>query len=219
MSDEAAPVTRSAPPKALVVTAFASTLFALLPLAFGVHYGRGWWDVRRGKDVVAQRETLTGVTWFQPAFHDFLDRFERTVPPDANVLVEPGRVRTARSTARWHLFLNHYAYPVRFYTRAPAWASGTLVDYPRWLEHHARTRTLSERLDDERAMHERGIEWILRVPIADRFLVDEVELMQRTEDGWIRVALAPSRRERRAPAAAGPITVGEGEHGIDEGGL
>lgn len=217
---------RRRPPRPLLALVAVSTALSILPAGFAVHYTAGWWHVRRGKDVAAQRETLLGVTWFKGPFVDFVDRLVRTVPPDARVLVVPSRVETRKGRARWHLYLNHYAYPLRFYTKQPAWASGTLVDYPRWLSHHTRQPSLSVRLDEERAIAERDIEWTLELPVTLRFRADEAVLKRRTDDGaWEVVALAPSRgvarpeRDDDDEDASDALRMDSGEAPGLEGGL
>lgn len=182
-----------APPAWLRWVVALSLGLCVLPAAFGLHYSMGWARVRAGKDVQQQRATLLGVTWFKPAFVSFLDRLERTVPPESRILIEPSRVLTYSGQARWQLYLNHYGYPLRFYTRKPAWASGTLVDYPRWLDHHTSPADLNRRLAEEAAIAERGIDWILRLPIAHRFRSDDVELLRRGPLGFEPVPLAGPR--------------------------
>jgi len=181
------------PPRALRLLFFACVALSILPALFGLHYARGYWNVRAGKSIAEQRASLLGVNWFRPAFTSFLDRLDRTLPPQSHVLIEPVRAQTTAGRSRWHLFLNHYAYPHRFYTRQSAWASGTLVDYPRWIEHHQRSLGLEQRLADEAAIRERGIDWILRIPIGIQFRASQVELFKRGASGWERVDLAPPR--------------------------
>lgn len=185
------------PPRALLWLAVLSALMAILPMAFALHYTARWNDERRGQDLAAQRASLTGVTWFKRSFVHTMARLERIIPPGERVLLEPTRVATPSGQARWHLFLNHYAYPIRFYTQRSDWASGTLVDYPRWLAHHVevdpRQLSLSERIEREQellaAIEERDIRWLLRYPVTRAFMPGEVELYRREGERWVRVDL------------------------------
>lgn len=213
-----APERDGVPPAFVRWLAAASLALCVLPAAFGVHYTLGWARVRAGKDVEEQRATLLGVTWFKPAFVSFLDRLQRTVPPESRILIEPSRVQTLSGQARWQLYLNHYGYPLRFFTRQPGWASGTLVDYPRWLDHHTRPADLSQRLAEEAAIAERGIDWILRFPIANRFRSDDVELLRRGPAGFEPVPLAPARAgAERVDDQADPVGGLEFDSGQGDG--
>ena len=73
-------------------------------------------------------------------------------------------------------------------------ASGTLVDYPGWLEHHtvgqARAGAGSTRLSEQLEIAERKLDWKVRFPMTERFMLDEVEVFQQRGGAWVRVPLA-----------------------------
>ena len=184
----------------------AGLLFTLPTLGYAVHYGMGWKAARMGKPLVQQRRSLHGVTWFKRPFTEFVERLARTIPGGSKVLVEPSRVEVVLGRARWYLFLNHYGYPLQFYVRQPAKASGTLVDYPGWLEHHtagqARAGAGSTRLSEQLEIAERKIDWKVRFPMTERFMLDEVEVFQQRGGAWVRVPLAEPGAERGAERGA-----------------
>ena len=179
----------SPPPLPLRVLVFASLALCVLPLGFSFHYTKGWAQARAGKSIPEQRESLKGVTWFKRPFTQFVERLKRTLPPDAKVLVEPSKIETGRGNARWFLFLNYYAYPIEFYVRKPAQASGTLVDYPQWLRYHrepardAAARDL--RLKEQLGLNERGVDWKLRYVVADPFDPRRAELFEKVNGRWV----------------------------------
>jgi len=180
-------------------------LMALLTVGFSVHYTSGYFQARHGKDTRGQRETLLGVPFFKRTFLEFNERLSRTLPSGARLLVEPkpqmtpdGRpVWQYTGQARWFLYLNHYAYPTRVYVRQPELASGTLVDYPRWLDYHfvdlAGEGGPSLIARDEAAIDALGIEYRLRYPVTKRFQLPTIELDQRVDGGWVPIELAPRK--------------------------
>jgi hypothetical protein len=210
------------PPRPLLWLAVASALLGILPMAFALHYGARWNDERRGKDIAAQRASLAGVTWFKRPFVHTLARLERIIPPGERVLLEPTRVATTSGQARWHLFFNHYGYPIRFYTRRSDWASGTLVDYPRWLAHHVEDDlsrlSLMERVEREQellaAIEKHDIRWLLRYPVTRAFLPAEIELYRREGERWERVDLGRPVESAPEPEGDGAL---EFEGGSPEG--
>ena len=193
------------PPPAFRLLIGAGLLFTLPTLGYAVHYSLGWQQARMGKPLAQQRRSLKGVTWFKRPFTEFVERLAHTIPPGSKVLVEPSRVEVVLGRARWYLFLNHYGYPLRFYVRQPAKASGTLVDYPQWLEHHTTGQTrpgaASTRLSEQLEIAEREIEWKVRFPMTERFRLDEVEVFQQRAGKWVPVPLA--ERGKAAVEAAG----------------
>jgi len=207
-------MTSSRPQALLRWTFLASLILAILPAGFAVQYSRTWAFSRAGHTLHEQRHSLIGVPWFKRAFVVFVTRLKRTVPPDARILVEPSSADTVDGSARWYMFLNYYAYPMKMYVRWPHLASGTLVDYPRWLQKHkvledseAALETLLAVQEEEDAVEEaieaRDIEWRIRLAISRRFEVSKVEISKRVDGEWVPWKLAPlepvapSRRRRR----------------------
>jgi hypothetical protein len=172
-----------------------SLVLSVVSLGQAWQSAREWLSLRAGRSDVEQELTLKGVAWYKPGFLDCVDRLERTLPIDAKLLVEPSRIETELSSARWMLFLNDALHPRQVFVRRPDLASGTLVDYPRWLAHHERPSIAGGALDqaaleEALAIDARGIEWRLRYPVVPRFRSDEIELYRRSGDGWLRVELA-----------------------------
>jgi hypothetical protein len=170
----------------------ASLALTILPVAFGAHYARTWWKERAGRTVEEQRAALEGVPWFKSGYVRLVERLERTLPPDARLLVEPMREtitpESLTGERRWYLFLDYDLYPIEVFVRAPGLASGTLVDYPRWLEHHlAGTDAIAAEL----AIVESGIEWRLRYPVEPGLEPREIELSRLVDGEWVRWELAP----------------------------
>lgn len=135
----------------------------------------------------------------QPGFQGLCANLRATLPPAANVLLEPSRLdRTGVSPqARWHLAFNYELSPLRCYTREPAAASGTLVDWPRWVERHfpgaafAPEQALEPISNDEfeRALEERRIGWRITFPQAAQFALSEVRVWRRESGLWKPVEL------------------------------
>ncbi|QDU66968.1 hypothetical protein [Engelhardtia mirabilis] len=198
-----APPLADPPGRFFAVLVGVSALMAVFTAGFAVHYTQGYLRVRAGKDIDEQRATLLGVPFFKRTFLEFNERLARTLPRGSKVLVEPkpqitpdGRsIWQYTGQARWFLYLNHYAYPARVYVRQPELASGTLVDYPRWLDYHFLElegedgESLVAR--DEAAIDALGIEYRLRYPVTKRFLIDRVDLAQRVDGEWVPIELAP----------------------------
>lgn len=194
MTDAAGPVEGAVrrPPRALLALLVLSLLFTVFPVGFAVQYTQGWSEARRGRDGLTQKLSLKGVAWFKRPFLTYVMRLRNTVPEDARILCIPHPVETEVGDARWFLFLNHWAHPLRFYVRRPDRASGTLVDYPRWLAYNDKHPELDEA--ERAALDELGIEWRLTYPVRTRFEIEEVLLERRTEAGWEPVELGPLRR-------------------------
>ena len=200
------------PPRALRALVAVTALMAVITLLHSFHYTGAYFDHRAGKDIRGQRATMLGVPFFKRSFLEFNERLARTVPRGAKILVEPmlqvladGReVYQYTGQARWFLYLNHYAYPARVYVRQPRLASGTLVDYPRWLDYHfvdlvgPDGESLSAR--DDAAIEALGIEYRLRYPVTKRFQIATVELAKLVDGEWQPIELAPPRGG--APTAA-----------------
>ena len=191
------------PPKALALLVWTGPLLALATLGFSLRYVLEWSSDRAGRTVLEQRLSLIGVPFFKPAFVEFVERALRTIPEDARVLVEPraveledgSRVWDPRGQARWYLYLNYYLYPRQVYVRQPELASGTLVDYPRWLEHHFVTleqdgsEEWAER--EARAIAAHGIDWRVSYPATKRFQIERATVERAVDGDWEAVELAP----------------------------
>lgn len=211
------------PPRLFRVLVAVTALMALITAAHSYHYTRAHIDVRFGKDIRAQRATMLGVPFFKRSFLEFNDRLARTVPRGAKILVEPlpqvlpdgSEVYHNSGQARWFLYLNHYAYPSRVYVRQPELASGTLVDYPRWLDYHfvdlkgPEGDALAAR--DAAAIDALGLEYRLRYPVTKQFVIAKVQLDRRVDGEWQPIELAGARRAGADSAAA------EGEPGDGTG--
>ena len=184
------------PPRLLRWLLWASLGMSLFPALFGVRYVESWSKVRQGRSVQEQRQSLLGVRWFKRNFLAMCERLRKTLPPDAVLLVEPTEVMDADGAiltsgeARWFLALNYYLYPIRVMVAQPALASGTLVDYPRWLEHHAHERP--EVLERERAAErERSVEWKLTYPHSVRLQPRRMHLFRWQDERWVWHDIAP----------------------------
>jgi hypothetical protein len=196
------------PPRLLTWFLWSGVVLTLATFGFSLRYLGEWRAERADRSILEQRLTLIGVPFFKPAFVEFVERAKQTIPEDARLLIEPrpvqtddGRIvwdqggsvteTTLSGQARWFLYLNYYLYPRQVYVRRPELASGTLVDYPRWLDHHFQERS-AEVLDEEAAAIEaHEIDWRMSYPTTRRFQTREVELSRRTDDGWEPVELGP----------------------------
>jgi len=157
------------------VAVAASLALGVLPLASGLHSARLFFANKAGASEAKQLESFK-LPWTQPAFLEMVQRLDAVLPEDAALLCTPagGDDRTGKS--RWFLFLADALYPRRVYVRKPAFASGTLMDYPRWIDFHfdvldtdesglgftslrARKDVLRE---DAELLAERGVDWELR---------------------------------------------------------
>ncbi len=196
------------PPRPLLALLVASLVMCVLTMGFMRDYWSGWQRNRMGKSIEEQRLSMGsrpsmpggGVAWFDRGFVETVARLKRTVPEDARILVEPSSVLDRSGRARWYLYLNYFAHPLRFYVRLPAAASGTLVDYEGWLDHHMRKTSATDRLDEAVEFDERGIDWKLRFAVTRDFAKRELELFKRDGPQWVRVPLAvlgPARGPKR----------------------
>lgn len=196
----------SSAPLVLRMLLIASCVCALVPLAYSVHYGRVWWNERRGETLVEQRLQYVNTPWFQPYFQAFCHWFNEQVPADAGVLLTPKDPETESGRGRWFLFLNYFAYPRRIYVRKPHLASGTMVDYPRWLRHHFRDlprerdsevglgAMIAREREEAQRWSELGIEWELVYPVSRVFLPERLQLRRLVDGDWQEVAI-PGRIE------------------------
>lgn len=206
------------PPRPLRWLLWASLWMSLFPALFGVRYADAWWRVRAGKTIEAQRQSLLGVRWFKRNFLAMCERLRRTLPEDALLYVEPtdvlgddGTILTS-GEARWFLALNYYLYPIRVFVAEPDLASGTLVDYPRWLEHHAFEREQpAVRAREEAALRERGVEWKLTYPHSARLMPRRMHLFRWQDERWVWHDIAPLEGERAEGASGAADSEGEQE--------
>jgi len=195
--------------------------FTLFPLGFAGLYTRTYFADRAGKNLDAQRASLKGVPWFKPEYRVLVKRLKKRLGPDAALFVEPEKIaedeKNPGGRTRWFLYLANDLYPTRVYVRAPKLASGTLVDYPEWMDLHFEdldvdgsgmgfTRILKrDRLRQEHnaAIDARGLRWKLTYPIAQHFRLADLHLYERddaVEGGWRELDLQAFLDE--APEAA-----------------
>ena len=177
----------------------------LFPLGFAQLYTRTYFADRAGKDLEAQRLSLKGVPWFKGEYRVVVKRLKERLPAGAALFVEPSEIapdeRVPGGRTRWFLYLANDLYPLRVYVRDPKNASGTLVDYPAWMDLHFETLDVDgsglglggilqrEALQREAdaALDERQIEWKLTYPISTRFRIQELGFFRRdpaAEGGW-----------------------------------
>lgn len=185
------------PPAFLLVLLVVSSSLTLFTAGFAFHYTRTWSAERRGEDIEEQRKGLSH-SYFSRKFIRFVEDIERLIPEDASVLLEPkflsGEVNDLSGNSRWFLFLNYYAYPRRFYTRQSQYASGTLVDYQKWVEHHwelYQSSLFGTRLAELLEIERRQVEWKIRLPMTsyfDRKLVEIYRWDPELQD-WQQVQL------------------------------
>lgn len=215
------------PPLFLRAILCASCLFALLPVAYSVHYGRVWWKERRGVSLQEQRLQYTNTPWFQPYFQAFCIWFNQTVPEEDGVLLTPSVLELETGRGRWYLFLNYFVYPRRVYVRKPHLASGTLVDYPRWLRHHFNDRPrrmasedlgtrITRQRQEQRQLEEFDVQWKLEYPVSRVFLPERL-VLSRLVDGEWEVVPIPSR-QRLIDLAGFQRGSGEARSGAREAG-
>lgn len=188
------------PPLPLFVLLLASFSMCVLTAGHARDYTKSWNRVRRGKTILEQRLTLGRrvgwptaiVPWFDRTFLEFAERLKHTVPADARILIEPesGAILDDSGRARWFMYLNYAAYPLTFYVRQPQNAGGTLVDYGKWLAHHAKGKRKGQWLDEELAIADREIDWKITFPVTRDFQRDDTILYKRERGAWVPVPLA-----------------------------
>jgi hypothetical protein len=180
-------------------------VLALFPLAFAQLYTRTFVSTRTGKSLGAQRATLRGVPWFKPEYRALVKRLKAHLDPSDSVFIEPSSLapdeRFPGGRTRWFLYLANDLYPLRVYVREPKWASGTLVDYPRWLDLHfeeldvdgsglglgavLRREKLKKKYST--ATDELELDWKLTYPVSERFRIADVRFFARdpeVDGGW-----------------------------------
>ncbi len=184
-------------PLVIVLTAF--------PAAFGALYTRTWFAERQGKDLEQQRASMKGVPWFKPEFRALIARLKEHLPEGTGILVEPHGIDEKESQpggrTRWFLYLNYYAYPLHIYAHEPKLASGTLVDYTPWIDHHFEVlnvdnsfQGMAESITRERLLkkvdleiEKRNIEWRLTYLISQSFRMENVRIFHREDGVWMPV--------------------------------
>jgi hypothetical protein len=182
-------------------------LMTVFPGAFGALYTRTWLDERQGKGIDQQRASIKGVPWFKPEFRGLVKRLKEHLPEGTGILVEPHAVDEKEAQpggrTRWFLYLNYYAYPLRIYAYEPKLASGTLVDYTPWIDHHFEALNIDNSLqgmsasikrdrllkDADKQIAKRDIEWRLTYPISQSFRMENVKLYHREDGAWAPVAI------------------------------
>lgn len=188
----------------------ARTLLRILfALSIGMSVLALGYAVQNAGDLVggaARRDVQARAPRLQQGFQRLCADLRATLPADAGVLLEPTRLESTGLSpqSRWHLPLNYELAPIRCYTREPAAASGTLVDWPRWVERHFPGAVFPPELalapipDDEleRALEQRGIRWRITYPQAALLALDEVRLWRRESGLWKPVAItrAPTQQ-------------------------
>lgn len=190
----------SRPPLFLRVLIGASLAGALAPAGFALWSLRDWATSWAGRPLAERRAAYAQVPWLRAPFPELAAFLRAALPADAGVLIEPvsdpgASPRSALSPPRWHVFLTHHVYPVRFYVRAPA-LSCVGFHHEAWLDHHFEVLDLDAEdsgggpretgLDP--LLAERGITWRLRIPV--RGAGPELFGLDRLENGaWVEVPI------------------------------
>ncbi len=191
------------PPLVLRLLIGASLACAVLPAGFGAWSLRDWAGRWIGEPMEGRRADFRQVPWLREPFPGLARFLVETLPPDARVLVEPvtepgAPQLQALAPPRWHVFLTHYAYPVRLYVRAPA-LSCVGFNHGAWLDHHFEVLDLDGSSggpvadpEFDAALERAGIAWRLRMPVLgagpELFGLD-----RREGDRWVEVPY-PGRR-------------------------
>jgi hypothetical protein len=177
------------PRPALLALGLLGTLFTAVTLAFAITYTGGYLTNRFGESAYERQRSLRGVPQFQRDFLRFVELLQRALPPGTKVLVEAKEATTISGQARWYLYLTYAAYPVRVYVRRPELASGTLVDYPRWLNREIKTPSIDDRLRLIEEVDALEIEYRLRYVAHKRFQIDQLEIAKRVDGQWVDLTL------------------------------
>lgn len=186
----AAPTLQAARPQlALLGLGLFGALFAAVTLAFAITYTGGYFQNRFGESAYERQRSMRGVPQFQRDFLRFVDLLQRSLPAGTKVLVEAKEATTLSGQARWYLYLTYAAYPVRIYVRRPELASGTLVDYPRWLNREIKGPSLDGRLRQIEEVDDLGIAYRLRYVAHKRFQLDQLEIAKRVDGQWVDIGL------------------------------
>jgi len=113
----------------------ACLVLGLVPALGAFHEARHFASTRMGSSEAEQLRELR-LPWTQPQFLAMAAALGEIVPEDAKLLCTPVGGTEQKGRSRWFLFLADSLYPRQVYVRHPAPASGTLMDYPAWLEYH-----------------------------------------------------------------------------------
>jgi hypothetical protein len=113
----------------------AALLLGIFPLAGTYHVFRDWLATRASLTEDQQLRSMN-MPWTRQNFMAFIDPLREAIPEDAKILCTPNNGDDIQGKSRWFLFLADALYPRRIYVREPQFASGTLVTYPLWVEHH-----------------------------------------------------------------------------------
>lgn len=171
----------------------ASLVLTAPALGFVGRYSKGFFDARAGKSSIEQRLTMLGPAPFKRSFLEFCEAVKQTVPAGERILVEPHRVLTTEGRARWYLYMNLELHPRQVFVRSPELASGTLVDYPRWLKESVRSIGVVESIERNNAIDKLGIQWRIRYSAAKQFRRGSAYLERRVESRWEPVELPEIR--------------------------
>lgn len=182
-------LTAARPQLGLVALGLVGTLFAALTVAFAITYTGGYFANRFGESAYERQRSMRGVPQFQRDFLRFVNLLQRSLPPGTKVLVEAKEATTISGQARWYLYLTYAAYPVRVYVRRPELASGTLVDYPRWLNREIKGPSLDDRLRLIEEVDALNVEYRLRYVAHKRFQLDQLEIAKRVDGQWVDITL------------------------------
>lgn len=194
MTDSPASVPAPAEPQRLALGLVVASLIVVAPaLGFVARYADGYFAVRHGRSAIEQRLTMLGPSPFKRNFLEFCEAVRQVVPEGERILVEPHRVRTTEGRARWFLYMNLELHPRQVYVRKPEWASGTLVDYPRWLQEAVRPLGVVEQIEMDESIDALGIGWRIRYAVALQFRRGSAWLERRVDGSWERVELPEVR--------------------------
>lgn len=201
-TDEPDPAACPRPARGLLAL-WCLSLLGLVPLlGFALRYTQGYFQVRFGKDSLERRLSIGGSKAFRPAFLEFCERVRRATPPDARILVEPREIKTQVGSARWFLYLNLELHPRQVFVRKPLLASGTLVDYPRWLEANVKPLSFTESVELMQSQAALKIGWRIRYPVTGQWKLETLDFERRTANGWEAFALEPAGILRGRPTPA-----------------
>lgn len=194
----------------------SSLLLGVPASGFLYRYSKDYFHLRFGKGQTEQRLTMVGPGPFRRTFLEFCAAVKAVVPEGDRILVQPSRVLTLEGRARWYLYMNLELHPRQILVRAPELASGTLVDYPRWIEESTRVLGVVESIEVDRRIDELGIGWRILYPASRDFPRGAATLERRVKGGWEAVELQQVRfghgevmefdedSEAGAPTAAEP---------------
>ena len=167
-----------------------SLALGLLPLLSGLHSVRAFVAGPPGTPEVEQVFRYR-LPWTQPMFRELVTKLDAVLPRDAALVCTPVGGDDLTGKSRWFLFLADALYPRRVFVRQPASASGTLMDYPKWVEYHfdvldtdgsglglggVLARDKAKRRIDA-ALAERGVTWELRFRLDPKHPFDGAELL------------------------------------------